>query len=172
MKLGTKSLLFGVHQFIWHPITVAKAWRHINGRWPCWRTTICIIVHDWGYWGCAEMDGKEGEQHPRRGAAIASWLLDEPEDTTWLNFCLGHSRTMARILNIEQSKLCGPDKLSIAFDPAPFYIFRARLTGELAEYRTNAERNGFMPAVVPDRVWHRRMVEAERTNWRPQCSPS
>lgn len=172
MKLGTKSLLFGVHQFAWHPWTVARAWRAIYGRWPDWRVAICILVHDWGYWGCAEMDGKEGEQHPRRGAAIASWLFDAPEDTKWLNFMLGHSRTMARLQGIEQSKLCGPDKLSIAFDPPAFYLFRARLTGELAEYRANAERAGFMPACAPDRSWHRKLVEVEKYAWRPQCSQS
>lgn len=163
MKMGTKSLLFGVHQFIWHPFTVARAWRDINGRWPTWRQAVCIFVHDWGYWGCAEMDGKEGEQHPYAGAAIAHWLLDEPESTTWKKFCLGHSRTMSRILGMETSELCHADKLCIAFDPAWFYILRARATGEMAEYRANADRCGFMPAAAPDRCWHTKMVEHERS---------
>ncbi|MCK5235828.1 MAG: hypothetical protein KAR06_02490, partial [Deltaproteobacteria bacterium] len=60
--VGTKSLLFGVHQFIWHPITVLIAWCKLYG-WPTWPELVCIIVHDWGYWGKPNMDGPEGEKH-------------------------------------------------------------------------------------------------------------
>lgn len=161
MKLGSRSLLFGVHQFAWHPFTVWRAWRYINGSSPTWRQTVCIILHDWGYWGCAEMDGPEGELHPHRGAAIAHWLFDEPESNYWQEFCLGHSRTMSKILGLQPSQLCWADKLSIAFDPCWFYLFRARLTGEIVEYRRNSDARGFMPSAAPDRCWHQKMVNAE-----------
>lgn len=162
MKLGTRSLLFGVHQFIWHPFTVWRAWCHIYRRRPTWRQAICIVVHDWGYWGCAEMDGPEGELHPYRGAAIAHALLDKDGSREWETFCLGHSRTMSRILGIQTSRLCPADKLSIAFDPAWFYLIRARATGELAEYRKNSDARGFITAAAPDRCWHAKMVKYEK----------
>ena len=39
MKVGTRSLLFGSHQFMLHPLFVAIAWRRLYGRWPHgWRT--------------------------------------------------------------------------------------------------------------------------------------
>lgn len=72
LPVGSRSLLFGVHQFIWHPITVAVAWRKLYGKWPTFIESFCILVHDWGYWGCAEMDGEQGKQHPMRGSWIAS----------------------------------------------------------------------------------------------------
>lgn len=33
MRIGTKSILFGVHQFIWHPVTVYIAWRNKGMLW-------------------------------------------------------------------------------------------------------------------------------------------
>jgi hypothetical protein len=59
MKVGQRSLLYGVHQFLWHPITVLIAWWVLFGR-PTWRELVCIIIHDWGYWNCPNMDGPEG----------------------------------------------------------------------------------------------------------------
>jgi hypothetical protein len=68
MKTGTKSVLFGVHAFWFHPITVALAWRRLYGRWPQWWQAIVILLHDVGYWGCDDMDGECGRLHPERGA--------------------------------------------------------------------------------------------------------
>ena len=34
MNIGTKSLLYGAHQFALHPFFVALAWRRLYGRWP------------------------------------------------------------------------------------------------------------------------------------------
>jgi len=25
-----------------------------------WKEIICIFIHDWGYWFCADMDGEDG----------------------------------------------------------------------------------------------------------------
>src|SRR5688572_8618904 len=72
MKRGTLSVLFGVHQFLWHPITVLRAWRHLYGRWPKWHWIIAILCHDLGYWGKPNMDGPEGQTHPEAGAELAS----------------------------------------------------------------------------------------------------
>lgn len=164
MNVGTKSLLFGVHQFIWHPITVYRAWCWIYKSRPSWRQVVCIIVHDWGYWGCKTMDGKDGELHPLYGANVAYRLLDDPGFYQWRTFCLGHSRTMSKILGIEVSDLCAADKLSMKFDPCWFYMLRAHASGEIIEYRRNSDSRGFMPAAAPDRCWYNKMVTYENAH--------
>jgi hypothetical protein len=154
MKTGTKSLLFGVHQFLWHPVTVWLAWRDLYGTRPTWRETVCIIVHDWGYWGCEEMDGRSGLFHPYRGAAIADAIFG----WEYASLVMWHSRTLAKRFHRNPSKLCWPDKVSMKYDPTAFYLFRARLSGELKEYRKNAAESDFCPANAPDKVWHRKLV--------------
>ena len=149
MKVGTKSLLFGVHNFIWHPITVVRAWIELYHEFPEPGLLFCIVIHDWGYWGRPNMDGKEGASHPYLGYKIAKKLLD----TYYARMCLYHSRHIARAEGREPSLLCWADKLSICYDPIPFYLFRARLSGELKEYRREADKNGFYPLDGSDREW-------------------
>jgi hypothetical protein len=141
MFVGTKSLLFGVHQFLWHPITVFAAWYELYGM-PNWKECVCIFIHDWGYWGCPNMDGLEGEKHPEFAATIAKNYLDtwknlylsKPMSWKYHDLCLYHSRHYARYHGVEPSMLCWADKLSIKYDPWWFYIARAKLSGELYEY--------------------------------------
>lgn len=135
MKVGTKSLLFGVHQFALHPLFVALAWREIYGQFPLDpRVWLAILVHDWGYWGCPEMDGEQGKQHPEAGARIMSVFGAE-----WRDFCRYHSRSLARLNGAEPSLLCAPDKLAILFYPRWVYLLLARLSGELREYMRNGD---------------------------------
>jgi hypothetical protein len=149
MKIGTKSLLYGVHNIIWHPVTVLLAWIELYG-WPSWKETVCIVVHDWGYWGSPNMDGPEGERHPTVGAMIAKNYLDtwknlysaEPMSWKYYDLCLYHSRHYARSCNREPSKLCWADKLSIKYDPWWFYLTRAWLSGEIDEYIALHSRMG------------------------------
>lgn len=169
MKRGTKSLLFGVHQFLWHPFTVYLAWIWLYRKLPTFKETVCILIHDWGYWGCPNMDGEEGERHPELGAKIAHFLLDrtffdayfsEPAvtvrfETTWQNFCLYHSRHYARNAGVTPSMLCWADKLSILFEPWWLYLPRAWASGELAEYRQLAANVGAIPLNASHREWHK-----------------
>lgn len=159
MNTGTKSLLFGVHQIVWHPITVFLAWCELYGL-PNWKELVCIVIHDWGYWGSPNMDGAEGEKHPEYAAKVASFWLDtnfekvfeterktgifltkeelkalEPTEWKWHYFCLLHSRHYAKRHHMIPSRLCWADKLSIKYDPWWFYLPRAWLSGELKEYR-------------------------------------
>jgi hypothetical protein len=140
ISIGTKSLLLGVHQCFWHPFTVLLAWIELYG-FPNWKELICIIIHDWGYWGCKNMDGEEGEMHPRYAAILSNkWLDGTPGreyswEGTYSALCLLHSRHYARHLGATPSKLCWADKLSIKYDPWWFYLPRALLSGELQEYR-------------------------------------
>jgi hypothetical protein len=131
MRTGTKSLLFGVHQIFWHPFTVWLAWIWLYRKIPSFKETICIIIHDWGYWGKNNMDDTEGQRHPEFAARIALKFLGEK----YRRLCLYHSRHYAKDNNATPSKLCWADKMSIIFDPWWLYLPRAWLSGELKEYR-------------------------------------
>lgn len=82
MNTGTKSLLVGAHQFLWHPVCVALAWRKLYGSLPSDpRVWLVFALHDWGYWGCPNMDGTKGKMHPWRAARWFTrwadcWILD------------------------------------------------------------------------------------------------
>lgn len=135
MNVGTKSLLFGAHQFILHPIFVFAAWWKLY-RFPHDpRLWIAFIVHDWGYWGSPNMDGPEGEQHTLLGARICYFLFGG----YWKDFCLLHSRFVAKQLDLSVSRLCYADKLSIVMEPPWLYLPRVRLSGEIREYMALAK---------------------------------
>ena len=148
MKIGTKSLLFGVHQFFWHPLTVYLAWKRLYGR-PSFRESVCIFVHDWGYWRAGDIDGEIGCLHPESGARIIGRLFDDAHR----DLVLLHSRRYARAHGSEPSKLCWADKLSIMYDPEWFYLLRARASGELYEYRNQAATH--IQIEQSDRAWLR-----------------
>lgn len=148
METGTKSVLFGVHQFLWHPVTVYIAWWKLYGR-PTWREAVCIFVHDLGYIGSPDMDGDRGETHPFLGASIALRLFDSKH----YFLCLYHSRHYARTAGMEPSKLCWADKLSILYDPWWLYIPRAIMSGEIHEYRKQSAIVGGIPLTSSHRRW-------------------
>lgn len=152
MKIGTKSLLFGVHQFLFHPYTIVRAWRKCYSRWPKWWELVAIVCHDWGYWGKPNMDGVEGQKHPERGATIARYFVwhvltffgdDNVNEafsiaTATYMLSLFHSTHYAAGAEMPVSNLYLPDKMSILYDPKWFYLLRARLSGEVNEYMKNA----------------------------------
>ena len=111
MKTGKKSLIFGTHQFLWHPITVFLAWVKLYGL-PNWKELICIIIHDWGYWICDDIEGEKGSKHPEFAATLAANFLGEE----YKEFCLYHSRHYAKAQGKTPSKLCYADKLAIAYE--------------------------------------------------------
>ena len=142
MRVGTKSLLFGVHQFALHPIFVAIAWRKLYGFPYDPRLWCAFIVHDWGYWGMPNMDGPEGEEHPFLGALIMSALFDRGRATlmpsSWYQFTLYHSRFLAKSHGKPFSKLAVADKLAILQYPEWLYLRLASASGEIDEYMANA----------------------------------
>lgn len=167
MKVGTKSLLFGVHQFIIHPITVFIAWWKLYGFPKDPRLWVAFIVHDWGYWGKPNIDGKEGETHPELGARIMHRLFDKKGEivnigrnqtikradwTNWYDFTLYHSRFYAKANNAPISKLCIADKYAICIDPWWFYLIRATLSGEIKEY-LQQQRVGNDKPFTDKRTW-------------------
>ena len=151
MKTGTKSLLFGVHQFILHPLTVWIGWIWLYGKLPTWQELICIVIHDWGYWGKTKMDDEEGERHPEFAAKIALYLFGPK----YHDLCLFHSRHYARNAGQEPSLLCWADKISILCEPWWLYLPRAWASGELFEYREIAANTGFMPMSASHREWYK-----------------
>lgn len=168
MKIGTKSILFGVHQFLWHPLTVALAWKRVHRRWPNWWESVCIAVHDLGYWGSPEMDGIRGKLHPLVGAWLAQeivWAIcaltfrskrtQAVLGTRAYMLTLYHSSWMAKMDLREPSALYLPDKVSILHDPDQFYLLRAKATGEIKEYVDNSPMKVFrdMPGIDVDMAW-------------------
>ena len=159
MNIGTKSILFGAHQFLLHPWFVAAAWWKLYGfPWDP-RLWVAFIVHDLGYWGKPNMDGPEGEEHVLLGANILSDLFDavtEPDgkretcpyrfgaqNISWFSFAQFHSRFWAKKNNRDVSKLGVADKLSIALTPAWLYLPAVRATGEIREYMALAKKQKY-----------------------------
>lgn len=167
MKIGTKSILFGVHAFWWHPITVLLAWRRLYKRNPRWPELIAIACHDLGYWGCSDIDGPSGKKHPHVGAQLTArivvflkrgyWLREPVHDgcegSVTYFFTLGHSRDAAKAACILPSSLYAADKASIFYDPKWFYLLRAKLSGEITEFKANATATHKLPAEAPDGAW-------------------
>lgn len=159
MKIGTKSVLYGAHCFLFHWFFVALGWWKIYGfrrieigevrqrttddtgfTYVATRrvyasllslpTWLAFFLHDIGYIGKPNMDGPEGEQHPYTGARILERLFGPP----WGQFSLYHSRFLAKQHGVRPSPLCIADKLAIALEPWWFYLPRVNLTGEVQEY--------------------------------------
>jgi hypothetical protein len=139
MRLGTKSLLFGVHQFIFHPLFVLLAWNKLYNSFPNPKELLCIVVHDWGYFNSPNMDGPEGTLHPKRSADLIRFLGDE-----YYYLVLYHSRHYANIDKVLPSKLCWADKYSYKYDPIWFYVIRSNLSGEIKEYRNLPHNREFI----------------------------
>lgn len=181
MRVGTKSVLFGAHQFLWHPFTVFLAWTELYGL-PSWKECVCILIHDIGYIGKKNMEGDgsdiegDGLFHPVEGAIIAQDLLDEPpifdgttigsDGQTIVKKCIKkcgrhygdlvllHSRTYAKRCGHPPSKLCWADKLSIKYDPWFLYLPRVILSGEILEYRLLATASGYIKETTSNREWY------------------
>ena len=134
MKIGTRTLLFGTHNIVIHPLLVAIAWWKLYSFPWSPKLWIAFIVHDWGYWGKPNIDGKEGKTHPELGAKLMHKWFDKGNSNEWYNFMIGHSRSYSTGKDIALSKLAVADKMVMLFYPAWLFVFIAQLTGELKEY--------------------------------------
>lgn len=129
MKVGTKSVLYGAHCFLIHPIFVLIAWIKLYGfPWDP-RLWIAFFVHDLGYWGKPNMDGPEGETHIELGARIMDIFGRE-----WYYFSRYHSRFTAKYDGVNYSRLCVADKLAVSLEPMWLYLPRVNWSGEIHEY--------------------------------------
>lgn len=131
MKIGTRSLLFGAHQFVLHPLFLALAWWRLYGFPRDLRLWVAFLVHDLGYWGQPNMDGPEGARHPELGGRIMAALFG----AGWGDFTRLHSRTYAKLESRAPSLLCAADKLVLLVTPRWLYLPLVCLSGEVVEYR-------------------------------------
>jgi hypothetical protein len=153
MNIGTKSILFGAHAFYLHPWFVAAAWWRLYGfPWDP-RLWVAFFVHDLGYWGKPNMDGEEGEEHPFFGAFVMKRLFGDE----WFEFCLYHSRYLAKRDRKPYTRLCVADKLSLTMEPSWLYVPRCWATGEIREYMAVNKHQREMGVHKSMWVWHREM---------------
>jgi len=129
---------------------------------------VSIIVHDWGDWGCEDMDGKSGKGHPVKGANIACRLArvyysGSPNCETfaryWWAFCAGHSKSFVRSLEMRPSRLYEADKVACLMEPVWFYRLRAWLSGEGKEFTENSPMRG--ASQKSWFLWYRKKVASE-----------
>lgn len=133
MNVGTRSVLFGVHQFILHPLFGLAAWLIIYKSWPKLYQLCAIITHDLGYYGMPNMDGTEGSKHPERVANLwANSFGKFGIDVS--NEILGHSRFYAKKNGLPLSMLFRADKLATGLYPIWLYLILGNLSGEIHEY--------------------------------------
>lgn len=140
MKIGTKTILFGIHQFLLHPLTLAYCWG-IMYEWADLlspKLWITFFVHDIGYWGKTNLDGEEGERHPEVGARIMTRVGGK----VWGQFSLYHSRFYAKRDRQTHSLLCQPDKLTYIVTPRWLYKILSHLSGEIHEYMSEELHDG------------------------------
>lgn len=190
LPIGARSVLFGAHCWFIHPFFVAAAWWKLYGFPKDWRLWLYFFVHDLGYlfqW-CPNMDGPEGEEHPRWGfwfvyrvvRRVSLWkfrrqgyvypeVLAGAEATRWARFCLYHSRFLAKRYGKPFSCLCVADKLAMCMEPWWLYLPRVWASGELAEYMELSARRrsagekpgnaeGLLRKSTTPREWHRGLV--------------
>lgn len=199
MKIGTKSVFYGGHQFLIHPWFVAWAWWRLFGFPFDLRLWVAFFVHDLGYCGKQNMDGPEGETHVELGANIMHWLFDRPRTVIqefflggekynrWYYFTLCHSRFYAKKLRMQPSRLCIADKLAICLTPRWLYLPLVRVTGEIREYmKMSAQKECDSPAkyaamklrIDSQKSWHadmcsylRKWVEAHKSGCADTWTP-
>jgi hypothetical protein len=137
LRTGTKTVLFGYHQFLLHPLLVAAAWWKLYGFPYDPRLWFAFFLHDIGYLGKRNIDGFQGQLHPFTGAILMGFFFDDAPDGKWENFCLYHSRTIAKAFSAPLSKLGFADKLAFLLYPKWLLRVLYFFSGELDEYLKN-----------------------------------
>lgn len=160
MKMGTKSVLFGIHQFVLHPIIVVCAWWILYRQWPRLHEWAAIVTHDIGYWGCPNMDGAEGEQHPERVAAWWRRHFGAFGECVAVEV-LGHSRFHAAKNGLPLSRLFKPDKLATALYPRWLYLMLGNLSGEIREYMDLRQHGKYEDVVKAVKTQYQWLIETQ-----------
>ena len=122
MTEGTKSYLFGCHQFLIHSIIVVIAWKKHYGYMPRLRELICILLHDIGHIGKQYLSDYEQKRgHWILGARIAGKLFGYRS----YNLIAGHTKQSG----FPRSKLFYADKYSWVIAP----VWWLRLNDKIEE---------------------------------------
>ncbi len=118
MTEGTRSFLFGCHQFFVHPLCVLIAWRLEYREFPKWWEFISIFFHDIGVCGRQYLsDDKAKIGHWKKGAHLANKITrkfykrKQHAFYGWYAYCMcaGHCPEES---GSRQSKLSRADKRS------------------------------------------------------------
>lgn len=149
MRIGTRSILFGYHQFLLHPLFVLLAWLIIYRRWPQLHQLAAIVTHDLGYWGSSDMDGDYGEEHPGRAATWWRRWAGEFGERVAVEI-EGHSGFYCKAHGVAESKLMRADKLAISLYPMWLALFLYTVSGELQEYRQRSLEGRYGLTAQPD----------------------
>lgn len=183
MKIGTKSVLFGAHQFLLHPLVLALAWWKLHRfnrvdigdrqvadtlqdeygqRWPCpvYRPEYASLWRPalWVAfivhdWGYWGKPNMDGPEGELHPLAGAA-IMRALFGEPWGRFTLYHSRYFARRDNADPSPLCVADKLAIALLPWWLYLPMTRATGELHEYMSDPKYQDGRTADMSPRQWY------------------
>lgn len=129
-----------------------RAWKLVEG---C--TKVAMLIHDWGYWGCGDMDGEEGELHPIWAANLCEKYLDLKDsyftktysDKMYYKLCCHHSRFFSSRYGEVPSRLCWADKLGTAMMPTWLWVLLGTLTGEIKEYMSVQKHRDFIQEKTP-----------------------
>ena len=114
MTEGTKSLLFGCHQFVMHPLFIVLAWRKLYHRWPKPWQLVCIFLHDIGHLGKDYLTHYEQKKmHWQLGAKIANKLFG----FKGMALISGHTNQSSRGNSNYHSQLFFADKYSRLISP-------------------------------------------------------
>lgn len=169
MNVGTKSVLFGVHQFILHPVLLAIGWWKAYGtkpveigttqRWvetrlrdgAVYRRPVNQVVHAslfrpalWVAFFVHDLGyvGKPNMDGPEGEThpEFGARIMRSLFGEPWGDLVLLHSRYYSAKLGRPLSPLCFADKWVIVLEPAWLYIPRVWLSGELAEFMANAAK--------------------------------
>lgn len=187
MSVGTRSVLFGAHCWFIHPFFVFAGWWKLYGFPRDPRLWVAFFVHDIGYWGKINMDGREGETHPVLGARIMGWLFDwrcrlvlirgwsRAGDTggakstalatfetegNWHDFTLLHSRFIAKRHGRKPSRLCVADKMATVLMPWWLYLPMVNLTGEIHEYMSDT-----LHTTAGGKYFHEILLRGTQREW-------
>lgn len=163
MRIGTRSVLFGVHCFLIHPLLVALAWWKVHGlarvkigERLVWRSTrlnsgaelrramllpVRASILDARVWvaffvhdlGYLAKPNMDGAEGETH-PELGAAIMRRLFGEPWGDFVLLHSRYYAKKLGRPVSALSYPDKMVIVLEPWWLYLPRAWATGELYEY--------------------------------------
>lgn len=174
MRIGTKSVLVGAHQFLLHPLLIALGWfleyglrrvpigereivgvEHYPGGIPVptsYRRTQFTCLLDPRLWLAFVVHdlgylGKPNMDGPEgeRHPELGARVMRLLFGDVWGDFVLLHSRYYAKALDRPVSALCHADKRVIVLEPSWLYLPRVWASGELREYLANARRRAEEP---------------------------
>ncbi len=162
MKVGTKSVLFGIHHWWWHFYFCVRAWRWLYGRWPRLSEGVAIFLHDFGLIGCDSLTSSDASNHPLRVQSLVHVLAGYRAG----HLVLQHSRGCCSQWGMSPSMLCWAGLLAEALwleESPQTFLNRAGRSGELEEFREISHATRVWPLASTDTDWAKDLAEFLRS---------